>query len=581
MRPAHPALDRGPRRLQTDRAAGLRRPARALRGRGGGRGGGRGSLRGRGRGGGGAGGLRAPARRGHHGARARAGRAAGVRRLARQRGRPLHRPRGRSRRRLRGRPRRRGGAARHRPGARRPDRDARDRGHARGARRAPHPVDVEPEPLWAPRGHRGRLRTRRGAGARGGGGHRRRLRHQGPRLLRGPDRRRGGPAAGSAGEVGRVAARALPHRLARSRAAARGAPRAHPRGPDHRAGDPVHTGARRLRGERRGGDPEHHQPPARALSHSESRGGRVQRGHQRGVRRRVPGLGPARGQLRAGAAHRSRRPRARYGPRGAAAAQHDPRGGDAVPHRPGLPGRHADLLRPGGLRGKLRPAPRRLRLRGVAAPPDRDGREHAAGRRGARGLCAGHRGGPVRERGRPHRLGRDGARLHRRVLAGPVARNDDGPDRGGRARRGPRAGVRDRGRHDAPALRQRHRGQPRGRQRGPLGGAHRARGGGQGAGGGRGDARVRARRRGAGRGPGPRGRPARARGGPGRSLTCGGAEQDAPARVAAGAAGLRVLRAGDRHLRVRRAGLRGRGGRGDRAGADPPLPGGPRLRARH
>src|SRR6266852_772886 len=137
------------------------------------------------------------------------------------------------------------------------------------------------------------------------------------------------------------------------------------------------------------------------------------------------------------------------------------------------------------------------------------------------------------------------------------------------------------GRHDAPALRQRHRGQPRGRQRGPLGGAHRARGGGQGAGGGRGDARVRARRRGAGRGPGPRGRPARARGGPGRSFTCGGAEQDAPARVAAGAAGLRVLRAGDRHLRVRRAGLRGRGGRGDRAGADPPLPGGPRLRARH
>ena len=50
---------------------------------------------------------------------------------------------------------------------------------------------------------------------------------------------------------------------------------------------------------------------------------------------------------------------------------------------------------------------------------------------------------------------------------------------------------------------------------GPVGGAHRARGGGQGARGGRGDARVRGGRRGAGRGPRPRGGAARARGGPG------------------------------------------------------------------
>ena len=52
-RPIPPSM-RGPRRLPADRAAGLRRPARALRGRGGGRGGRRGCLRGRGRGGGGA-----------------------------------------------------------------------------------------------------------------------------------------------------------------------------------------------------------------------------------------------------------------------------------------------------------------------------------------------------------------------------------------------------------------------------------------------------------------------------------------------------------------------------------------------
>ena len=54
--------------------------------------------------------------------------------------------------------------------------------------------------------------------------------------------------------------------------------------------------------------------------------------------------------------------------------------------------------------------------------------------------------------------------------------------------------------------------------------------------------------------------------GPGRSLARGGAEQDAAARGAPGTAGLRLLRPRDGHLRLRRPGLRGGGGRGDRVG---------------
>ena len=316
VRAAHPALDRGARPASAPTAQPVfADPARALRGRGGGRGGGRGSLRGGGRRGGGAGGLRAPARRRHHGARARAGRAARVRRLARQRGRPLHRPRGRSRRGLRAAPTswwRRGSAS------------ARVHGvpiETRGIVATPAGPDGRLT-LWtssqSPYGLRAVI-----AGAFG-------LAEEQVRVVV-VDTGGGFGIKGHAYSedlIVAAAARRLgrPVKWAESRrehflTASPDRGQRHvarlgltPRGPDHRARDAVHPRARRLCRERRGGDAQHHQPPARALSHPEPRGDRVQRGHPRGVRRRVPGLGAARGQLRARAADRSRGPRARHGP---------------------------------------------------------------------------------------------------------------------------------------------------------------------------------------------------------------------------------------------------------------------------
>ena len=312
VRAAHPAArSRRPPAFRRDRSAGVRGPAGALRGRGGGGGGGRGCLRGRRRRGGGRGGLRAPARR-----RAPwSARSSRARRGCSTPGRTTW-P-GLSTARV-GDPaagfagadvvvEARLGIG---PGARR--RRSRPRGIvaiARGARTAASRC-----------GRRARAPTGSAACIAGAfglaeeqvrvvvRGHRRWLRHQGPRLLRGPDRGRGRAAARAAGEVGGVAARALPHRLARSRAAARGAPRGRREGRITAIETRVHPRARRLSRERRGGDAQHHQPPAGAVSRSEHRGHRVQRGHPHGLRRRVSRLGPARGRLRARAAHRSAAP---------------------------------------------------------------------------------------------------------------------------------------------------------------------------------------------------------------------------------------------------------------------------------
>ncbi len=80
--------------------------------------------------------------------------------------------------------------------------------------------------------------------------------------------------------------------------------------------------------------------------------------HPQDVRRRLSRRRPARSRLRARSAAGSGGAAHRDGSGRAAAAKPDPGRRDAAPHRAHLPRRRAHHLRPGGLPGRLRPAPR-------------------------------------------------------------------------------------------------------------------------------------------------------------------------------------------------------------------------------
>ncbi len=166
---------------------------------------------------------------------------------------------------------------------------------------------------------------------------RRRIRHQGSRLSRGGADPRAGPAPGPAGEVDRDAARALPHRLRRSRSGAhrahRPAARRHDRGDRYR----LRARSRRLSHAGRRHDRQHHQPPGRSLPCTELSRAGDQLPHAQELRRRLPGRRPAGGRAGARSPARSCRARPRHGSRRSAPAQPGPARRHAVRHRPHLP----------------------------------------------------------------------------------------------------------------------------------------------------------------------------------------------------------------------------------------------------
>ena len=258
---------------------------------------------------------------------------------------------------------------------------------------------------------------------------RRRLRHQGPRLSGGRAGARGRAAPGPAGEVDRDAARALPHRLRRSR------PGRTPRGSacgatgrSPRCETTLHARSRRLPHARRRHDRQHDEPSRRALPRAALSRARRQHRHPQELRRRLSRRRPAGGRARARSPARSRRARDRHGSRRPPPPQPHPPRADAVRHRPHLSRRRADHLRPGRLRRRLRRAARAPRLPGWR-------KEQAARRGSARPigiglsrLRGGHRPRPVRGRRRQRRSERPRLRRRRRRRAGPGPRDDAGPD---------------------------------------------------------------------------------------------------------------------------------------------------------